>query len=122
LVDVNGKPIARPTLLSEDSPNSPSWEGDSRHLVYLTPEGFGRVAADGGTIQPIPLELDWLALRPPDRVVIHAGRLFDGKSSSLLRSVDVVVEGGRIQDVAPHQDDRHTGRVMDASDETVIPD
>ena len=37
----------RRDTIADDQPESPSWEGDSRHIVYQTPNGLRRVLADG---------------------------------------------------------------------------
>ncbi|MDH5456970.1 MAG: hypothetical protein OEY37_12905, partial [Gammaproteobacteria bacterium] len=38
---------------------------------------------------------------PPGRLVIHAGRVFDGIGGSYLRDQDILIEGGRISAVQP---------------------
>ena len=53
--------------------------------------------------------------------VIHAGRLWDGTSPALRENVDIVVEGTRIKAVEAHRASLHSGTVVDASNETVIP-
>jgi imidazolonepropionase-like amidohydrolase len=52
--------------------------------------------------------------------VVHAGKLFDGRAAQYLENVDIIVEGHRIKEVVPHQEDR-SGQVIDASDKVVIP-
>jgi imidazolonepropionase-like amidohydrolase len=47
--------------------------------------------------------------------------LFDGQSSDYQRNVDVIIEGNRIKEIVAHNDARHTGIVIDASDKTVMP-
>jgi Tol biopolymer transport system component/imidazolonepropionase-like amidohydrolase len=102
-------------------PTSPSWTGDSRHIVYLTPSGFKRMPADGGPVDRIPIQMLWRGAAPPLRVVIHAGRVLDGVFEGLRDSSDIVVESGIISEVSAHRDDLHDGSVVDAGDETVMP-
>ena len=80
VVDVTsaGAPTGPPTPIADDEPDSPSWQGDSRHIVYLTPAGFRRVLADGSPPEPIACDLAWRAPAAPARIVVHAGRMFDG--------------------------------------------
>jgi hypothetical protein len=106
--------------LTDDLPDSPSWQGNSRHIVYLTADGLRRVSADGGTAEPIVLSFAWQPVLP-GRMVVHAGALFDGRNQELRRNLDIVIDRGRIQTIDPHADDLHTGAVIDASSETIMP-
>jgi imidazolonepropionase-like amidohydrolase len=58
---------------------------------------------------------------PQGRVVVHAGRLFDGKGATLRTNVDVVITDNRIQQVVDHRADLHTGSVIDAGSDVVMP-
>jgi Tol biopolymer transport system component/imidazolonepropionase-like amidohydrolase len=120
-VGPNGTPLAPPTPVAADAPDSPTWEADSRHVVYLSPDGLRRVSVDGGAPESIPIQVTWQLAAPPDRAVVHAGHLFDGLNDGLRSGVDIVVDGGRIREVKPHEDSLHTGAVIDASAETVMP-
>lgn len=120
-VDGAASPTAPPFPVAIDQPGSPSWEGDSRHLVYQTPSGLRRVLADGSAPQAIQIPLDWRPAAAPPRVIVHAGRMFDGLSDGLRSDVDIVVERGRISDIYPHRDAHAGGFVVDASDEVVMP-
>ena len=120
-VGSNGGPLGAANAIASETPDSPSWQGDSRHIVYLTPDGLRRVPVNGGEPERIPLALTWTPPRPPERVVVHAGHLFDGKTDELVAAMDIVVEDGRIRRVTPHEDGLHTGTVVDASNETVMP-
>src|SRR5262249_51070918 len=57
----------------------------------------------------------------PSRVVIHAGRVLDGVFEGLRDLSDIVIENGVITEVAAHRDDLHSGSVVDAASETVMP-
>jgi len=120
-VDGEGAAIGAPDEIAEDQPESPSWEGDSRHIVYQTPKGLRRVLADGSQPDPIALDLTWRPSPPPERVVIHAGHVLDGVLEALHGESDIVVERGIIRSIQAHRDDLHTGAVVDAPGETVMP-
>jgi hypothetical protein len=77
-VDERGGATGPPRAIATDAPESPSWERDSQHIVYQTPRGLRRVLSDGGLPEPITLDMQWRASPPPDRVVVHAGHVFDG--------------------------------------------
>src|SRR6185295_3310049 len=102
-------------------PASPSWTGDSRQIVYLTPAGFRRIPADGGPVDRIPVQMPRRGASPPLRVVIHAGHVLDGVFEGLREASDIIVENGFISEVSSHRDDLHTGSVVDAAGETVMP-
>ena len=120
-VGANAGPLDQGTVLTSDSPDSPSWARDSRHIVYLTPDGLRKISVDGGEPERVPIDMGWARALPPERTVIHAGHLFDGRNETLQSAIDIVVEEGRIRDVKPHDPALHAGSVVDASDETVIP-
>jgi Tol biopolymer transport system component/imidazolonepropionase-like amidohydrolase len=122
-VDVDGRGAATgpPTPIADDQPEAPSWEGDSRHIVYQTPHGLQRILADGSAPEPIALDLDWQASAAPQRVVVHAGRVLDGTIEGLRGESDIVVEGGIIRSIEGHRDELHVGAVVDASSEVVMP-
>jgi imidazolonepropionase-like amidohydrolase len=69
----------------------------------------------------VPVNLSWTPAMPSGRLVIHATRMFDGNSSTLRNNVDIVIRDHRIEQVAEHRGDLHTGRVIDAGDGVVMP-
>jgi hypothetical protein len=86
-VDEGGGATAPPQAIAVDQPESPSWEGDSRHIVYQTPRGLRRVIADGGLPDAIPLDLSWRNAATPERLVVHAGRCARQRAGSDARRV-----------------------------------
>jgi len=120
-VDNNGGATGPPREVATDQPESPSWEGDSRHIVYQTPNGLRRIVTEGGPPEPIPLDMRWRPSEPPARVVVHAGHVLDGVSDGLRGVSDIVVERGIIRSIEPHDDALHVGAVVDAPSEYVIP-
>jgi len=120
-VDERGGATGPVRDIANDQPESPSWEVDSRHIVYQTPAGFRRVLTEGSPPEPIALNLMWRPSAPPARVVVHAGHVLDATSDGLRGESDIVVERGVIRSIEGHSDDLHTGAVVDASDEYVIP-
>ncbi|CAN5213582.1 amidohydrolase family protein [soil metagenome] len=121
-VDSGGQPIGRPRRVTDEVAESPSWSGDSRHLLYLSNGALRLTSASGGAPRTVPLPLQWRPDVPTGRLVIHAGRLWDGQSRRLRRDVDVTLRANRIVGVGPHSDDAHDGvRVVDASNLTVMP-
>ena len=120
-VDERGGATGPAQIVAIDQPGSPSWEGDSKHLVYQTPGGLRRIVADGSLPDRIPLDLTWRNGATPDRIVVHAGHVLDGVLEATRGQTDIVIESGVIRRIEAHRDDLHTGAVVDASDEYVMP-
>ncbi|MGQ0734908.1 MAG: amidohydrolase family protein, partial [Acidobacteriota bacterium] len=99
---------------------SPSWTADSRRLLYQTAAGLRIVDVIDGRTREVGPRMTWTATRGGS-LVVHAGRLFDGRADALRENIDIVVDGGRIARVEPHRADLHAGAVIDASNETVLP-
>ena len=100
---------------------APSWEGDSGlTLNHQTPKGLRRIVADGSPPDPIPLALTWRSSGTPERVVVHAGSV-DGVLEAVRGESDIVIESGVIRNIDVHRDELHTGAVVDASNEYVMP-
>ena len=98
-----GEPLGPPRRVTSESAHSPSWQGDSRHILYQSLDTAAdrrhrdRRDADG-------------AARPArgrrrfrqTRIVVHAGRLLDMKTPTPRTNVDIIIDGNRIRRVVPH--------------------
>ncbi|MCU7728358.1 amidohydrolase family protein [Actinoplanes sp. KI2] len=122
VVDVrpDGQYLGTPRQITHEVTDAPSWSGDSTRLLYLHDGVLRMVSADGGPPQAVPMPLTWANTAPRGRIVIHAGRIWDGVRRDLAQDVDIVVEGRRITEVAPHRPGRD-GRPVDARDAVVAP-
>jgi Tol biopolymer transport system component/imidazolonepropionase-like amidohydrolase len=120
-LDWAGGATGPPMPMVDDQPESPSWEADSRHIVYETPGGLRRILANGSPPDPITLDLSWQASPTPERIVVHAGHVLDGTLEGLRGESDIVIEHGVIRSIEGHRDDLHVGAVVDASSEIVMP-
>ena len=104
--------------VATDQPESPSWEGNSKHIVYQTPRGLRRIVADGSLPEPIPLDLTWRNGSTPNRIVVHAGHVLDGVPEAIPGEADIVIQSGVINSIEPHRAHLHTGAVVDAPTNT----
>jgi hypothetical protein len=93
-VDERGGATGPGQIVANDQPESPSWEGDSKHIVYQTPRGLRRIVADGSLPDPIPLDLTWRNGSTPARIVVHAGHILDGILEAVRGEADIVIEVG----------------------------
>lgn len=120
-VGKDGSPLGPPRRVSRDLASSPSWTSDSRQLLYQTTDRLKIVSVDDGRVREVATNLMWSPKVITGRHVVHAGRLFDGRTSTLRENIDIVIDGNRIKAVEPHRADLHSGTVIDASNETVMP-
>ncbi|MBM4186225.1 MAG: amidohydrolase family protein [Gemmatimonadetes bacterium] len=120
-VTPNGTPAGPPIRLSNELANSVSWTRDATTIGYQATDGLRAVAVATGAVTPYSVPLTWRRSNPKGRIVIHAGRLWDGHGDRARANVDIVVVGHRIAQVVPHRAALHTGRVVDASAQTVLP-
>ncbi len=116
-----GEPIGPPRRFANERAAAISWTGNSRAILFMAADRLQRVSLDDGRVDTIPLELTWERKLPTDRLVVHAGRLLDGRSDSPRRNVDIIIDGHRVREVAPHRSELHSGRVVDVAQGTAIP-
>lgn len=118
--DKDGNIKGKPIQLTEELADKISWTADSKQLLYLATDHFKKVDIQSGTTEKIDINLHWKAHLPTERYVIRAGRLFNGIDSNYLTDVDIIIEGNRIKNIVPRQDQGDL-RIIDASDKVVIP-
>ena len=118
-----GDSTGPPRAITSDVADSPSWTADSKRLLYQTATGLklAELAGLTASVTDVPVNLTWRPSMPEGRTVVHAGRLFDGRAPSLRSNVDIVIRDHRIEQVVAHRDDLHTGRVIDAGSDVVMP-
>ncbi|MCA1584279.1 MAG: amidohydrolase family protein [Acidobacteria bacterium] len=121
-VSKSGAPLGPPRRVTSESAHAPSWQGDSRHILYQSLDVLRIVDIETGDMRTVPLDFEWTPAVPSGRVTVHAGRLLDMTGPTPRTNVDVVIEGNRIARVSPHADANHSGgNVVDASQHTVMP-
>ena len=121
-VSPEGEPLGPPRRVTSESAHSPSWQGDSRHILYQWMDQLRIVDIETGETRTVPVSLKWTPAIPKTRTVVHAGRLLDMASPTARTNVDITIVGNRITAVVPHAANHHTGgTVVDASNLTVMP-
>ncbi|MDJ1503122.1 amidohydrolase family protein [Xanthocytophaga agilis] len=119
-VDLSGNLVGPPKRLTNELAEVPSWTGDSQRIVFLATDTLKQVSVADGKIEVIPMHLTWQYKQASESIIVHAGQLFNGLSATYQKNVDIVIEGNRIKEIVPHQTGR-IGKIIDASDKTVIP-
>jgi Tol biopolymer transport system component/cytosine/adenosine deaminase-related metal-dependent hydrolase len=118
----SGEPIGPPRRFTTEPANTPTWQGDSRHVLYQSHDKLKIVDVATGEVRQVPVDLHYTMDVPKGRVVVHAGRLIDMTGPTAKTNVDIVVEGNRIKSVETHTAAQHAGaRVVDASNLTAMP-
>jgi Tol biopolymer transport system component len=120
-VDPSGKPHGSPRALTSEAAHAPSWTRDSRNILYLATDQLKMISVADRQTRNVPLDLTWQPNIPAGQLVVHAGRLWNGRDDTSQTDVDVVVDGNRIKSVQPHDARLHAGTVVDATNRTVIP-
>jgi hypothetical protein len=100
----------------------PQWIDGGNTLAWLGESGPMTWTAASGDVQPLPMALTWQSAQPPGerRLVIRAGKVFDGLGPDYLYAQDIVIVGNRIETVGPWRDPP-PGELLDARDLTVLP-
>jgi len=117
----DGMPTGGARALTDEASDAPSWSGDSRTIAYLANGRLKLIDRETKRIRTVPLRLDWRPERSPARILVHAGRLWDGVQPDVREHVDILIEGNRIAHIGPHAPHDTTLQVIDASDLTVTP-
>ena len=116
-----GETSGPPRQVSNEIADSPSWAADSRRLLYQTAAGLKLLDVTDGRVTDVPVALTWRPTIPEARVVVHANRMFDGRAGSLRNNIDIVIRGHRIEQVLDHRAELHSGQVIDAGTDVVMP-
>jgi Tol biopolymer transport system component/imidazolonepropionase-like amidohydrolase len=121
-VDPTGKFTGPPTPLNDEVTDAVSYSGDGKLLLYISAGQLKLIPASGGAPRVVPHGLTWTNLKPKDRILVQAGKLWDGRSPELRHDVDVLIEGGKITSVAARGATTPEGvQVIDAKGFTVMP-
>ena len=98
-----------PRHITSESAHAPSWQGDSRHILYQSLDKLRIVDVESGETHTVPLDLKYTPAIPTTHVVVHAGKLIDMKSAQPRTNVDVVIDANKIVSVVAHADANHAG-------------
>ncbi|MEO6287491.1 MAG: amidohydrolase family protein [Dyadobacter sp.] len=112
--------LGAPAHLTTDLAEDPSWSADSKSIVFLATDVLKKISVADRKLETIQMDFNWVTKQPEGQLVIHAGKVFDGKSEKYLQNVDIIIEKNRIKQILPHQAGRK-GNLIDASGQTVIP-
>ena len=119
-VTPGGTPAGPARQLTTELADSISWAGSDR-ILYMATDRLKLASVADGSTSDLPVNLPWRRHVPAGRIVVHAGRLIDGRQASARPDMDIIVEGNRIRSVEPHRAALHTGRIVDASGLSVMP-
>src|SRR4029077_10343865 len=84
------EPLGPPRRVTSESAHAPSWQGDSRHILYQSLDRLRIVDIATGDAHTVPFDLKYTPAVPTTRIVVHAGRLVDMKGPTAKSNVDIV--------------------------------
>ena len=120
-VSAAGEPLGPPRRITNESAHMPSWQADSRHILYQSMDKLRIVDVETGDMRTVPFDLKFTPSIPTTHLTVHAGKLVDMKTAAARSNVDIVIDRNTITSVVPHAEANHTGTVVDASNLTVMP-
>lgn len=120
-IDKNGDATGEPIQLTEELADAPTWSGDSKKLLYMATDQLKIIDVESKATESVPLNLTWTRKHPIGTTLIHAGGLIDVTSDTLRQNVDILIQGHRIVEISPHDEQREADRKIDASDAFVMP-
>jgi Tol biopolymer transport system component/imidazolonepropionase-like amidohydrolase len=123
-VDANGLPVSEARPINEEMTDAPTWSADGKRILYLSAGMLRMIDADGkASPVTLPVNLQWHRQERTKTVVVHAGKLWDGKGAEVRTEVDVTIVGRRIRKVEPHNEAAHRAAetVVDGSGLTLMP-
>jgi Tol biopolymer transport system component len=125
-VDSKGVPSGPAVQLNHEISDSPSWSGDSKHILYLSDTKLRMISvADATTPQAVPLDLPYQRSLPEGKTILYAGTLWNGLGPATQKNVDITIVKNRIVSIKPHSatSAKVSGghRYIDASNKLVMP-
>ncbi len=119
-IGTDARPTGPSRQITSELTDSISWAGPDR-ILYMATDRLKLVSVTDGATRDIALDLTWRRKMPTVRIVVHVGRLVDGVQATTRANVDLVIEKNRITAIEPHDERHHTGTVIDAGDQSVMP-
>jgi imidazolonepropionase-like amidohydrolase len=118
-VSAAGEPLGPPRHITTEIAHAPSWGGDSRHILYQSNDKLKIIDTETGVTKEVPVDLSYTPAIPKTHLVVHVGKLVDGKSQTARNDVDIVIEGNRIRAIEPHVKGRQA--TVEAPELTAMP-
>jgi len=98
----DGTPLGPPHHVTSEIAYSPSWMGDSEHILYQSLDKLKMIDIITGEVKEIPLDLTYTPSVPKGHMIIHVGKLVDNIHETARENMDIVVDGNIIKAVRPH--------------------
>lgn len=112
--------LGEPARIAEFGEN-PSWSASGNKLIYLDGANIKLFDKNSGETALLDIQPSWTRALNPETLTVRAGRLFDSASDAYQNNVDVEIVNGVISDIRPAGSRPVAGRLIDASNKTVLP-
>lgn len=122
-VDADGHPVGAAEQLNDEITDAPSVASDSTHVLYLNNGKLRMTNTATKATTPVAMPITWTPAKPQQKLLIHAGSVWQGTGPGVLHDVDIVITDNRITSVGPHSAKAPAGitRTIEALESTVLP-
>jgi Tol biopolymer transport system component len=122
-VDADAIPVGPAIALTTETVDSVTYSADSTHMLYLSNGVLRLLDRTTQHATTVPVELDYSAAKPHQKILIHAARFWKGQGPDEQTDVDVIITDNRVTSVGPHSATPPAGvtRTIEATDSTVMP-
>jgi Tol biopolymer transport system component len=121
-VDAKGAPRGPARQLTRKASDAPSWNRDATRVLYLQNGVLELLDLESGKARTVDTGLTWTQEVPEQRMLIQAGRLWNGVDQEPVENVDILVVNNRIQEIRPRARAGEANlKVIDATRLTIVP-
>ncbi|WP_298675257.1 amidohydrolase family protein [uncultured Sphingomonas sp.] len=119
----DGTPTGDPRAIGDEIADCPSWSADGRKLLYLSAGKLRLTDPSGAAPVTIPMRFQWARPKRDRRMLVRAGKMWDGQRRIAQEMTDIGIVNGTITSVSPASGEKPGGDVefVDASSLMVMP-
>lgn len=120
-VNSSGDLIGVPEQLTEEIADNISWAADSKTIAYLSSGTLKKIQLGDRSPHELLMEMKYTSSVEDRRYIVHAGKVFNAVDSTYHENVDLVINGNRIESIAPHSSHPEHLEVVDCSKQVLMP-
>jgi Tol biopolymer transport system component len=122
LANVNDRgDFEKPRVIHAGPVNNLRWGFSENSIVFSAEQGLVFLNSQTGDSTTTAIPLSWRPEIPTQKMIIRAGKIYDGIAPQYLINHEIVIDGNRITAVRPWTDEEDGFNVIDAREHTVMP-